>query len=275
MTATVDLASGTRMPALGLGTWPMGDDDTERAVLDAARAGYRLFDTAENYHNERGVGRGLRGCGVPREELFVTTKFNRAWHGEELVRSYLEASMKRLQVEYVDLLLIHWPNPSYDRYVQAWRGLIQLRDEGLVRAIGVSNFKPAHLERLREETGVLPEVNQVQLHPYVTRPEERAYHFQHGIVTESWGPLGRGDARLLQEPVITTLAEQYGKTPAQIVLRWHLELGLVPIPKTSSPERMRENLEVFDFALARDEVAAISALDDGSVMGVDSDVSGH
>lgn len=275
MGVTVDLASGLHMPALGLGTWPLNDDEAERAVAAAAEAGYRLFDTAESYHNERGVGRGLARCGVPRDELFIATKFDWRWHGEDLVRTACEASARRLGVDYVDLLMIHWPNPGHDRYVQAWRGLIRLREQGLVRAIGVSNFKPAHLERLRRETGVLPDVNQVQLHPYVTRPDERAYHFRHGIITEAWSPLGRGDRRLLQEPAIVALAERHGRTPAQIVLRWHVELGIVPIPRTGSPDRMRENIGIFDFQLDPAEVAAISALDDGSVSPVDSDETGH
>ena len=272
---TLPLRSGVAIPRMGLGTWPMDDAEAERAVADAIVAGYRLFDTAENYRNERGVGLGLRAGGVPREQLFVTTKFNREWHGEDLVRQAFAGSAERLGVDYIDLLMIHWPNPAHDRYVEAWRGLIRLREEGLVRAIGVSNFKPAHLERLERETGVLPDVNQVQLSPLVTRGDTRAFDEVHGIVTESWSPLSRGRDNLMSEVAITSCAARYQRTPAQIVLRWHIELGLVPIPKSSNPTRMRENLDVFDFALTPAEVEAISALEGDAPEGVDSDRTGH
>ena len=273
--STTLLSGGTAIPCIGLGTWPMDDTEAERAVVDAVEAGYRLFDTAENYRNERGVGRGLRASGLPRKQLFVTTKFNREWHGEELVRQAFGLSADRLGVDYIDLLLIHWPNPSHDRYVEAWRGMIRLREEGLVRAIGVSNFKSAHLERLHAETGVLPEVNQVQLHPYVTRQDTRDYDAAHGIVTESWSPISKGGQGLLEQPAIVEPATRYGKTPAQIALRWHLELGLVPIPKSSNSGRLRENIDIFDFALTAGEVEAISALDGAAGAPVDSDKIGH
>lgn len=272
---TVTLAGGHEMPRIGLGTWPMDDAEAERAVVQAVEAGYRLFDTAENYRNEVGVGRGVRACGLPREEVFITTKFNREWHGEDLVREACERSLERLGVDYIDLLLIHWPNPEQDRYVDAWRGMVRLREEGLLRAAGVSNFKPAHLERLRAEVGVTPEVNQVQLNPFVTRPDTRAYDAGHGIVTQSWAPLSKGHERLLDQPVVADLAAKHGKTPAQVVLRWHLELGLVTVPKSSRPERMRENIDVFDFALAPEEVDAITALDGAAGAPVDSDRTGH
>lgn len=272
---TVTLSSGREMPRLGLGTWPMDNDEAERAVLAAVEAGYRLFDTAENYRNEDGVGRAMRASGVPREQLFVTTKFNREWHGEDLVRQAFDQSAERLGVDYIDLLLIHWPNPKHGRYVDAWRGLIRLQEEGLVRSIGVSNFKPAHLERLREETGAMPAVNQVQLNPFMTRPEIREYDEAHGILTQSWTPLSKGHDRLLEEPSVRGLAEQHGKTGAQIVLRWHLELGLGTIPKSGSPDRMRENIDVFDFEFTPTEVDAISALDGQVGTPADSDEIGH
>lgn len=269
------LTHGAEIPAIGLGTWPMDDREAERAVATAIEAGYRLIDTAENYGNEKGVGRGIRASGVPREEIFVTTKFNRRWHGVELVAEVFEQRAEALGVDYLDLMLIHWPNPGHDRYVQAWQGLVALRDKGLLRSAGVSNFKPAHLERLRSETGVLPEINQIELNPYVTRDSARAYHQRHGIVTESWGPIGGGGNRVLSDPVIAGIAARIGKTEAQVVLRWHIQLGLVPIPKSGDPRRMRENLDVFGFELSADDVAAISALDRGDENASDSDAFGH
>lgn len=272
---TIPLLHGATIPQLGFGTSPMDDATAERAVATAIEAGYRLVDTAENYANERGVGRGLRASGVPREELFVTTKFNKRWHGVELAAEAFQRSADRLGLDYIDLLLIHWPNPRQDRYVQAWQGLANLLEQGRVRAIGVSNFKPSHLERIIAETGVAPDVNQIQLSPSVTRADARAYHAERGIVTESWSPLGGGGADELRHPVVIELAERYGRTPAQIVLRWHIELGLVAIPKSATPERIRQNIEIFDFSLTPADVAAISALDQGEAAAVDSDSFGH
>ena len=271
---TVRLLHDAEMPRLGLGTWPMDDAEAETVVAAAAGLGYRLFDTAENYGNERGVGRGLRASGVPREELFVTTKFNAEWHGVREARAAFELSAERLGVDYVDLLLIHWPNPRLDRYVDAYRGLVELLEGGHVRAIGVSNFKPAHLDRVLDATGVLPDVNQIELNPSVARRGPRAYHAEKGIVTESWSPIGKGGA-LLADPVVAGVAERHGRTPAQVVLRWHVELGLVPIPKSSNPERLRENLAIFDFSLTPADVEALSALDRGEGAATDSDVFGH
>lgn len=272
---TIPLLHGATIPQLGFGTSPMDDATAERAVATAIEAGYRLVDTAENYANERGVGRGLRASGVPREELFVTTKFNKRWHGVELAAEAFQRSADRLGLDYIDLLLIHWPNPRQDRYVQAWQGLANLLEQGRVRAIGTSNFKPSHLERIIAETGVVPDVNQIQLSPSVTRADARAYHAERGIVTESWSPLGGGGADELRHPVVIELAERYGRTPAQIVLRWHIELGLVAIPKSATPERIRQNIEIFDFSLTPADVAAISALDQGEAAAVDSDSFGH
>jgi 2,5-diketo-D-gluconate reductase A len=270
---TVTLANGVAMPALGFGTSPMGDAQTETAVTAALRAGYRLVDTAENYRNEGGVGRGLRASGVDRDEVFVATKFNRRWHGEAAVHDAFANSAERLGLDRIDLLLIHWPNPKPDRYVDAWRGMLQLLGEGKVRAIGVSNFKPAHLARLRDETGVVPHVNQIQLDPRHSRAEEREVHQELGIVTESWSPLGAGND-LLDEPTIVDLARRRARTPAQIVLRWHVQLGVIPIPKTSTPSRMTENLEVFDFELADDEMGELAQLD-GRDEVLDADRFGH
>jgi 2,5-diketo-D-gluconate reductase A len=271
---TVTLANGVAMPALGFGTWPMDDLEAETAVAVALRAGYRLIDTAENYENESGVGRGIRSSGIDRDEVFVTTKFNKRWHGEAEVHRAFSNSVERLDVERIDLLLIHWPNPQQDRFVDAWRGLLQLLDEGKVRAIGASNFKPGHLDRLLDETGVAPHVNQIHLDPRHSRAEERIYDAEHGIVTESWSPIGGGDD-LLAEPTIVELARRHSRTPAQIVLRWHVQLGLVPIPKTSRPSRMAENIDVFDFVLAEEDMRAIEELEGSGDDVVDSDRYGH
>jgi 2,5-diketo-D-gluconate reductase A len=252
----------------------MDDGEAERIVTAAIEAGYRLIDTAENYRNERGVGRAIRASGVDRAEIFVTTKLNARWHGFAEAQRAFEASAQRLGVEVIDLFLIHWPVPSKDRYVEAWRGLIRLLEDGKVRAIGVSNFKPSHLERLVRETGVAPHVNQVQLNPWVPRAVEREHHERLGILTESWGPIGQGGG-LLRDPVIVDIARRRSRTPAQVVLRWHVQLGLVPIPKTSRPDRLGENLDVFDDELSSDEMDAISGLDRGGVGAVDADRVGH
>jgi 2,5-diketo-D-gluconate reductase A len=271
---TLELLHGAHIPALGLGTWPMGDRETERVVAQAIGLGYRLIDTAHAYGNESGVGRGIRASGVAREELFVTTKLNAEWHGRREARNAFEMSAARLGVDYIDLFLIHWPNPWRDRYVDAFRGLDGLMEAGLVRAVGLSNFKPAHIERVIDATGLVPDVNQIELNPRVTREGPRAYHAKLGIATQSWSPLGKG-GDLLAEPTITTVAARHDRTPAQVVLRWHIELGLIPIPKSSDAERLAQNLAVFDFSLTSAEVGAISALDQGESAAEDSDVYGH
>jgi 2,5-diketo-D-gluconate reductase A len=270
----VALANGIEMPALGLGTSPMGDRQAEEIVAAALRAGYGLIDTAENYRNEAGVGRGIRASGVDRDEVFVTTKFNERWHGEAEAQQAFANSAERLGLDHIDLLLIHWPNPRKDRYVEAWRGLLRLLEDGRVRAIGVSNFKPSHLDRLLDETGVAPHVNQIELDPTHSRPEERAYHSAHGIVTESWSPIGAG-GDLLADPTIVDVARRRSKTPAQIVLRWHVQLGLIPIPKTSKAERLAENRDVFDFELDQAEMDELASLDNGDEGVVDADRFGH
>ena len=271
---TVTLSNGAVMPRLGLGTSPMDDHDAERAVVQALEVGYRLVDTAENYRNEVGVGRALTASGVAREELFVTSKFNKRWHSVEGARTAFEASAEKLGLEYLDLLLIHWPNPDQDRYVDAWRGLIELREAGLVRAIGTSNFKPSHLQRLIDETGVAPEVNQVQLSPAWIKRSEREFHAAHNIVTEAWSPLGKG-TDLLDHPVVAAAAEAHGKTPGQVVLRWEVQQDVVPIPKSANRERLEQNLAVFDFELTADEMAALDALDGTGKAQADSDRFGH
>jgi 2,5-diketo-D-gluconate reductase A len=272
---TVRLAHGADMPLLGLGTWPMDDTEAERVIAEAIGLGYRLVDTAENYRNERGIGLGLKASGVPREELFVTSKFNREWHGADLAADAAERRLDLLGLDYLDLLLIHWPNPQHGKYTEAWQGLARLLETGRVKAIGTSNFKPAHLDRVIDATGVVPDVNQIQLSPYTTRAEARAYHADKGIVTQSWSPIGGEGGEVRKDPVVTALAEKYGRTPVQIVLRWHLELGLAVAVKSANTERLEQNLDVFGFALEAADVAALTALDRGEGAAADSDKFGH
>ncbi|MGW3287436.1 aldo/keto reductase [Streptomyces sp. NPDC001002] len=254
---THTLNDGTTLPAVGLGTWPMSDAEAERAVSEALGLGYRLVDTATNYRNESGVGLGVSRSGVPREEVVVTTKLPGRHHGYEETLTSFEESRRRLGLEYVDLYLIHWPLPRVDKYVDSWRAMIKLREDGLVRSIGVSNFTPEHIDRLEKETGVLPSVNQIELHPFFPQEELRAFGTAKGIVTESWSPLGRGSS-LLEDPVIITIAEAFGVTPGQVVLRWHTQLGAVPIPKSANPERQRENLDIFGFTLGEAQMRAVA-----------------
>jgi 2,5-diketo-D-gluconate reductase A len=275
----VKLNDGNQLPQLGLGTWPMKDDEVAAVVPQAVEAGYRLFDSAVNYGNEVGLGAGVRNAGVPREELFVTTKVPGRHHGYDETKKSLEESLQRMQLEYVDLYLIHWPNPKEGKYVDTWRAFVDLQKEGKVRSIGVSNFKLHHLERLRDEVGVLPSVNQIQLYPSVSQTEARKHNEQLGIVVESWSPLGRGanakyyggSASYLENPVFVELAEKYGKTAGQVVLRWHVQQGLLPLPKSSDPKRLRDNIDVFGFELEDADLQRISALDDGQAEVADSD----
>jgi 2,5-diketo-D-gluconate reductase A len=269
------LRGGVLMPQLGLGTSPLSSREVEPAIVAAVEAGYRLFDTAYSYGNEEGVGRGVRACGIPREQLFITSKLNGPWHGYEGVQEAWAGSVERLGFDYLDLFLIHWPLPAHDRYVDAVRGLAKLLEDGRIRAFGVSNFKPAHLDRVLRETGLVPDVNQIHLNPYLTRDELRAYHTAHGILTQSYNPLG-GGGEVLAEPVIVATAERHDKTPAQVVLRWHVQLALAAVPKSQQPERIRQNIDVFDWTLTDAEVAAIAALDRGEgAVAWDSDVRGH
>lgn len=270
---TIDLLHGASIPVLGFGTWPLNDDEATTAVETAVGAGYRLFDTAENYRNEAGVGEGIRRSGINREEVFITTKFNREWHSYDGARQAFDNSAGLLGVDYIDLLLIHWPNPEQDLYPDAFKGLTSLLEEKRVRAIGTSNFKEHHLQRLLDE-GMVPDVNQIQLDPRHTRTEVRKFSAQHGIVTESWSPLGKG-SDLLEDATVDGLADKYGMTPGQIVLRWHIQQGLVAIPKSSNPLRIRQNINLFGFELEREEMDALSALDTGDTDIADSDTSGH
>ena len=252
------LSDGTSLPGIGLGTYPMDDATAERAVAEAVAAGYRLVDTATNYRNETGTGRGVASSGVAREEVVVTTKLPGRHHGYDETLASFEESRRRLGLEYVDLYLIHWPLPRVDRYVDSWRAMIKLREDGLVRSIGVSNFTAEHIDRLERETGVLPSVNQIEMHPLFPQEELRAALAAKGVAVESWSPLGRG-SDLLADPAVTAAAAAHGRTPGQVVLRWHTQSGVVPIPKSADPDRQRENLDVFGFELTEEEMAAISA----------------
>lgn len=264
------LRDGNTIPAIGLGTYGLNDQLGIDAITSAIADGYRLIDTAYNYGNEEAVGEAIERTDVDRSDLVITTKLPGRHHGYDETIASFEESRKRLGLEWVDLYLIHWPLPRIDKYVESWRAMISLREKGLVRALGVSNFTPAMLERLIDETGVTPVVNQVELHPYFPQEELRAFHDEHDIRTESWSPLARR-TELLREPVVAELANAHGVSPAQLVLRWHVELGAVPIPKSSDPERRRENLDVFGFSLGAEEVEAISALSRGRIWGADPD----
>ena len=262
---TLTLNDGRAIPQLGLGVWQVPDDQAQAAVAEAIETGYRSIDTATIYGNEAGVGRAVRAAGVPREELFVTTKVWNSDQGYDQTLKALEASLKRLQLDHVDLYLIHWPAPAQDAYAETWRALVALKEQGLARSIGVSNFHAPHLKRVIDETGVVPAVNQIELHPYFQQQALRAVHAEHGIATESWSPLAQG--QIVGDPVIARLAEKHGKTPAQIAIRWHLDSGLIVIPKSVTPHRIRENFAVFDFRLDDEDMRAIAALDSGRRLG--------
>ena len=269
----ITLANGTAMPAIGLGTWPLNDAEVARTVTEAVGIGYRLIDTAAKYGNEAGVGQGIRDAGIPRDQLFVTTKLDGGYQGNDRAIPGLDQSLARLGLDYVDLLLMHWPLPARDLYVDTWVTFGKLLASGKARAIGVSNFKPAHLDRLIAETGVTPAVNQIELNPTLSRAETRAYGAAHGIVTQSWSPLGRGDT--LTNPVITGIADRLGTSPAQVVLRWHVQLGLSAVPKSATPARLAQNLDVFGFELTAQDLDAIARLDQGEAAATNSDVAGH
>ncbi|MGO4146103.1 aldo/keto reductase [Paenarthrobacter sp. YAF11_1] len=270
----IELNDGFKIPQLGLGTWPLNDAEVADAVVEAVSHGYRHVDTAKKYGNETGVGNGIRACGVSREELFITTKLDGEFQGSGKAIDGLEGSLERLGLEYVDLLLIHWPLPRRGEFVSTWKTFEELQASGKVRSVGVSNFKPAHLDQLFRETEVVPAVNQVQVSPSIPRPAARAYNERHGIITESYSPLG-ASSDLLNAPVLASIGGKYGKTPGQVVLRWHVQQGLVAIPKTANPERMQENLDVFDFELDQEDLSKLQTLDAGPDAGVDSDVQGH
>lgn len=254
----IALADGRSIPQLGVGTYKLAPENTAGLVADALAAGYRHVDTAALYGNEIEVGEGIRRSGLERDDVFVTTKVWNDDHGFDQTLRAFDASAARLGLDEVDLYLIHWPVPSVDRYVDTWRALVRLADEGRARSIGVSNFSPAHIQRLIDETGRTPVIDQVELHPRLPQPELQEWNDAHGVVTESWAPLARGG--LLDEPVLRDIARRRGKTPAQVVIRWHLDRGLVLFPKSSSIGRLRENADVFDFSLDEADRAGIASL---------------
>ena len=270
----ISLNNGNKIPQIGFGTSPLNDQTVAPLVVAAIEAGYRHIDTAYRYNNERGVGKGIRDSGIAREGLFITTKLDGEFQGNDRAIDGLNESLKRLSLDYVDLLLIHWPLPQRDEYVSTWKTFEKLVAAGKARSIGLSNFKPAHIDRLLAEATIRPAINQIQLNPRITRPEQRAYNTAHGIVTEAWSPLGAG-SDLLEHPTLAAIATKYGKTPGQVVLRWHIDLGIVAIPRSSNPDRIAQNIDIFDFTLSSEEIAAISALDTGKEPRVDSDKSGH
>jgi len=260
------------MPQLGLGVFQVAEDETTAAVLTALACGYRSIDTAALYGNEAAVGAAIKTCGILREDLFVTTKLWNSDQGTDKVRPAVERSLAKLGVDYVDLYLIHWPVPSTDRYVETWQAFERLSAEGLARAIGVSNFTIPHLRRLMAETSTVPSVNQIELHPGFQQQDLREFHAAHDIVTEAWSPLGQGAA--LAHPVVRDLAQRHGKTPAQIVLRWHIDIGNVAIPKSVTPSRISENIDVFDFELTTEDLRLLEALDTGTRVGPDPEAVG-
>jgi 2,5-diketo-D-gluconate reductase A len=267
------LGSGEAIPQLGFGVWEIPVQQTTEAVTHALQAGYRHIDTATIYGNEAGVGQAVHAAGLDRSEVFVTTKLWNTDQGHQDAKRALKESLGRLAMDHVDLYLIHWPLAGHDRYVETWQAFIELQAEGLTRSIGVSNFQPAHLERLVAETGVTPPINQVELHPQFQQAGLRREHADLGILTEAWSPLGKG--KVFDDPAVRDIAAAHDKSPAQVVLRWHIQLGNVVIPRSVTPERIRENLDIFDFELSEEQMTALEALDVGERTGPDPDSFTH
>ena len=274
MIPSYELNDGHSIPAIGFGTYPLTGASGVDAMVGALHAGYRLIDSAVNYENEGAVGEAIRRSGVPVEEIVVTSKLPGRHHAYAKAKASVYESLYRLGVEQIGLHLIHWPNPLEDRYLEAWQALVDLRSEGVLRSIGVSNFLPEHLSKIIGETGVTPAVNQVELHPYFPQEKQRRVHEELGIRTESWSPLGRGGSVFHEKP-ITEIAEALGRTPSQVVLRWQIQLGSVPLPKAATPSRQTENLDVFDFELDAAQVAAITALGRPEGRLFDADPASH
>jgi len=267
------LNTGAQIPQLGFGVFQVPPDEVVEPVRTAIEAGYRSIDTAAAYGNEEGVGKAIAESGVRREDLFVTTKLWNDRQGYDSTLQAFDESMTKLGLDYLDLYLIHWPAAGQDKYVETWRAFEKLHNEGRIKSIGVSNFQIPHLRRLFEETDVVPAINQIELHPNLQQADLRAFHREHGILTEAWSPIGQGKG-LLEDATLASLAEKYGKSPAQIVLRWHVQLGNVVIPKSATPSRIRENIQVFDFEIAEDDMNVIAGLETGKRVGPDPDVFG-
>ncbi len=264
----LSLHDGARIPQVGLGVWQTPDNEAAPAVKAALDAGYRHVDTAAVYENEQGVGEGIRQASLPRSDIFLTTKLWNTDQGYEQTLKAFEASLKRLGTDYVDLYLIHWPSAHRGLFVDTWKALVTLKEEGRAKSIGVSNFYPEHIEKIVAETGVVPVINQIELHPDFQQRETRAFHEKHKIATQSWSPLGQG--KLLGHPVIAEIAQKLGRTPAQVIIRWHIENGLVVIPKSVTPSRIVENFKVFDFKLSAEDLDRLNGLDDaGARIGPD------
>ena len=270
---TIKLNDGREIPQLGFGVFQIESGHTAEKVKAALDVGYRHIDTAQMYGNEEGVGAAIADSGIPRDELWITTKLDNDGHGRSDAVKRLDESLARLGLDHVDLYLIHWPQPKRDRYVETWQGFEDARDAGKARSIGVSNFQIPHLERLAQETSTVPVVNQVEFHPHLVQRELREYHQQHDIATEAWSPIGQGKG-LLDAPELSEIAERHGRSAAQVVLRWHIQLGNIVFPKSNDPERIKENFQIFDFSLSDDDVAAIEKLHTGKRVGSDPDTVG-
>lgn len=253
------LNDGLKVPVIGLGTYSLKGSRGASAITSAIDSGYRLLDTAYNYENEATVGEAVRRSSVPREELMITSKLPGRYHTYDKAVVTIQESLYRASLDYYDLYIIHWPNPKQDQYLEAWQALIDAKKWGLIRSIGVSNFLPEHLERLENETGVKPSLNQVELHPFFNQENQRKWHEEHGIATESWSPLSKA-RDILHNDTIKQIASRYEKTVSQVILRWHYQIGAIPIPRSSSPERQRENIAIFDFSLGEQDMEAIAGL---------------
>lgn len=261
LSPTIPLNDGNAIPQLGFGVWRLEEDDAPRVVDAAIEAGYRHIDTAQGYDNEAGIGRAIEQASIGREELFITSKLRNSHQGYDSALRSLDESLERLKLDYLDLFLIHWPAPAHDRYVDTWKALIEAKNQGKVKSIGVSNFLPEHLSRIIDETGVVPVVNQVELHPAWQQRDIREFLRDRDIQLECYSPLGGKETKLMENPIITELADKHGKSPAQVLIRWHLQQNLIPLPKSSKPERAKDNFDVWDFTLSADDMARIDSLD--------------
>jgi 2,5-diketo-D-gluconate reductase A len=266
---TITLNDGVEIPQLGFGVFQVPPEDTKKATLEALEVGYRHIDTAEMYGNEKGVGEAVAESGIPRDQIFVTSKLNNTFHAREAALGAFDETLETLGFETLDLFLIHWPLPAVGDYVETWKAMEEMKASGRVRSIGVSNFQPAHLQRLFDETETVPSVNQIEVHPYLTNEVARAFNTEHGIFTEAWSPIAQG--AVLTDPVITAIADRVSRTPAQVTLRWHIQRGDIVFPKSVTRSRVEENFALFDFELTDDDLAAISGLNRDERTGPDPD----